>query len=61
VAHGFGASHVELRNTSRQFDGLPCRAHKLKLTRTLPSTPEALWSAVATRCGRRKRTASLRK
>jgi len=46
VAHGFGASHVELRNTSRQFDGLPCRAHKLKLTRTLPSTPEALWSAV---------------
>jgi FemAB-related protein (PEP-CTERM system-associated) len=46
VAHGFGASHVELRNTSRQFAGLPCRAHKLKLTRTLPSTPEALWSAV---------------
>jgi len=46
VAHRFGASHVELRHTSRQFDGLQCRAHKLKLTRPLPSTPEALWSAV---------------
>jgi len=46
VAQRFGASHVELRQTSRQFNDLPCRAHKLKLTRPLPSTPEALWSAV---------------
>jgi len=46
VAHRFGASHVELRHTSPQFVGLPCRAHKLKLTRPLLSTPEALWSAV---------------
>jgi len=46
VAHRFGASHVELRHTSRQFTGLPCRAHKLKLTRPLPPTPDALWSDV---------------
>ena len=46
VAHRFGASHVELRHTSRQFTGLPYRAHKLKLTRVLPSTSDALWSTV---------------
>jgi len=46
LAHRFGASHVELRHTSRQFTGLPYRAHKLKLTRSLPSSPEALWSDV---------------
>ena len=46
VAQRFGASHVELRHTSRQFTGLHCRAHKLKLTRSLPSTPDGLWSDV---------------
>ena len=46
LARRSGASHIELRHTSRQFASLPCRAHKLKLTRPLPSTPEALWSAV---------------
>jgi FemAB-related protein (PEP-CTERM system-associated) len=46
VARRFGASHVELRHTDRQFSGLPCRAHKLKLTRLLPATTDALWSAV---------------
>ena len=46
LAQGFGASHVELRHVSRQFAGLPSRAHKLKLTRLLPTTSEALWSAV---------------
>jgi hypothetical protein len=30
----------------RQFTVFRARAHKLKLTRPLPSTPEALWSAV---------------
>ena len=46
LARRSGASHIELRHTNRQFASLPCRAHKLKLTRPLPSTPEALWSAV---------------
>ena len=46
VAHSFGASHVELRHTTRQFSGLPCRAHKLKLTRPVPASSDALWSAV---------------
>jgi len=46
IAKSFGASHVELRHISRQFTDLPSRAHKLKLTRPLPPTPEALWSAV---------------
>src|SRR6187200_2713691 len=44
IAQSFGASHVELRHTGRQFTDLPCRAHKLKLTRPLPPTPEAFWS-----------------
>jgi FemAB-related protein (PEP-CTERM system-associated) len=46
VAQRFGASHIELRHTGRQFTGLPYRAHKLKLTRPLSSTPDALWSDV---------------
>ena len=46
VALRFGASHVELRHTARQFGDLPCRAHKLKLTRPLPATTDALWAAV---------------
>jgi len=46
VALGFGASHVELRHTTREFAALPYRAHKLKLTRPLPATTEALWATV---------------
>src|SRR4030095_1619194 len=46
IAHRFGATHVELRHTSRQLAGFPCREHKIKLTRPLPATSEALWSEV---------------
>jgi FemAB-related protein (PEP-CTERM system-associated) len=46
VARRFGASHIELRHTSRQFKDLPSREHKLKLTRPLPTTTDALWSDV---------------
>ena len=46
VAIRFGASHVELRHTRRQFTALPCRAHKLKLTRPLPATSDDLWAGV---------------
>jgi FemAB-related protein (PEP-CTERM system-associated) len=42
----FGASHIELRHTSRQAPDLPCRQHKLRLTRELPSTSEELWARV---------------
>ena len=46
LAAAFGASHVELRHTSRLAPELPCRQHKLRLTRELPSTSEALWARV---------------
>ena len=46
IGRRFGATHVELRHTSRQFTRLPCREHKLKLTRPLPATSETLWSTV---------------
>jgi FemAB-related protein (PEP-CTERM system-associated) len=46
VALRFGASHVELRHTTREFGDLPYRAHKLKLTRPLPARTEALWATV---------------
>jgi FemAB-related protein (PEP-CTERM system-associated) len=46
VARRFGASHIELRHTGRQFTDLPIREHKLKLTRPLPATTNALWSDV---------------
>jgi FemAB-related protein (PEP-CTERM system-associated) len=46
VAQGFGASHVELRHGGRQLPDLPFRQHKLRLTRTLPSTSDELWALV---------------
>jgi serine/alanine adding enzyme len=46
LAVAFRASHIELRHTSRQAPDLPCRQHKLRLTRDLPSTPEALWARI---------------
>lgn len=46
AARDFGASHVELRHTGRQFRDLPSREHKLKLTRSLPATTDALWADV---------------
>ncbi|MEO8483634.1 MAG: FemAB family XrtA/PEP-CTERM system-associated protein [Acidobacteriota bacterium] len=45
-ARAFGASHVELRHVDRQFEELPFRQHKLGMRRDLPTTTEALWSAV---------------
>lgn len=44
VAREFDARHVELRHTSRRFAGLPCRQHKLALTRPLLPTLDAQWS-----------------
>jgi FemAB-related protein (PEP-CTERM system-associated) len=46
VAQRFGASHVELRHTHRQFTEIPARQHKLKLTRPLPPTADVLWTTV---------------
>ena len=43
VARGFGARHLELRHSARQFPSLPVRQHKLALRRALPATAEALW------------------
>jgi len=46
IAREFKAEFVELRNRDREFPELPFRQHKLALTRLLPSTAEALWSAI---------------
>jgi FemAB-related protein (PEP-CTERM system-associated) len=44
VAIRFGASHVELRHSSRLCPSLPCRQHKLSMTLALPGDVEALWA-----------------
>ena len=46
IGREFGAAHIELRHTARQLPHLPCRQHKLQLTRALPSTSEGLWADV---------------
>ena len=40
----FGASHLELRHQRQLFQDLPCRQHKLALTRPLPATVDELWA-----------------
>jgi FemAB-related protein (PEP-CTERM system-associated) len=44
VAQEFGASHIELRHVTKQAAELPCRQHKLQLTRSIPATSDELWS-----------------
>jgi serine/alanine adding enzyme len=46
IAREFGASHLELRHIHRQCPDLAVRQHKLRLTRPLPATPEALWKDI---------------
>lgn len=46
LARHFGASHIELRHTNRQLPELAFRQHKVKLTRVLPTSVDALWSAL---------------
>ncbi|MEO7192554.1 MAG: FemAB family XrtA/PEP-CTERM system-associated protein [Vicinamibacterales bacterium] len=45
AGRGFQAAYVELRHQGRQADQLPFRQHKLALTRALPATVDALWTA----------------
>jgi len=45
ISREFGASHLELRHARRQVADVPCRQHKIGLTRPLPSTVEELWDA----------------
>ena len=40
----FGGSHLELRHQRRVFEDLPCRQHKLAVTRPLPATVGELWA-----------------
>lgn len=44
VAREFGATHIELRHRRRLAEELPCRQHKLAMTRQLPATPDLLWT-----------------
>jgi serine/alanine adding enzyme len=46
MSRDFGASHLELRHADRTFPELPCREHKLALTRPLPATADELWSSL---------------
>ena len=45
-AEAFHASHVELRHRQRLMADLPCRQHKLALTRRLGESPEQLWAGI---------------
>jgi FemAB-related protein (PEP-CTERM system-associated) len=44
IAQDFGASHLELRHVRQQLEDLPCRRHKIALTRSLPAAGDALWA-----------------
>jgi FemAB-related protein (PEP-CTERM system-associated) len=46
LALEFHASHIELRHRERQLPELPCRQHKLALTRSLPGGSEDLWADI---------------
>lgn len=46
VAVAFRASHLELRHRRRVFPNLPCRQHKLSLTRPVPASADALWQGL---------------
>jgi serine/alanine adding enzyme len=46
VAQEFGATHIELRHVRKQAPELPCREHKLQLTRAMPDTSDELWATL---------------
>jgi len=46
LAREFGASSVELRHQTRQFEELPHRQHKISMRLALPPTTEELWKAM---------------
>jgi serine/alanine adding enzyme len=46
IASAARLSHVELRHTSRQFESLPCKQHKVSMMLTLETSKERAWDSL---------------
>lgn len=46
LAKSHGCRHVELRHIARQFEGLPCKQHKVTMRLPLEKTREAMWERI---------------